>query len=65
MISMITENGKTGIMVPDTRSTAYKFKWKEGGEVPEELSGLYTSESALQMAWNMYQSKKPKKNGTS
>ncbi|UOF80643.1 flavivirus dead domain [Caudoviricetes sp.] len=39
-----TGTGKTIQMIIDPKTAHIKLQFKEGGQLPDELSGLYTSE---------------------
>lgn len=57
MIDTVTEGGKKIQLVVDSKSALYRFQFVPGGELPQELSGLFTQEKYAIMALNRYLSK--------
>lgn len=65
MIEAITPGGKTVKAVRDLKTAAYKFQFVPGGELPEELTGIFTDERSAKVALARYLEKainKSKKN---
>jgi len=63
MIEAKTHGGKTIQLIPDRRHTAYKFQFVPGGELPEDLSGIFMDERAAKVALARYLERtKPKEN---
>lgn len=57
-----TAGGKTIILEVAQNTVLYKLRFAEGGELPEELSGLYTNDIQAEKAVVLYLDKvKPKK----
>jgi len=60
----VTPNGKEVVVVNKPGTGHYKVQFTSGGELPEELSGLYTTTHAANIAIVSYierQKQKPKK----
>ncbi len=51
---MITANGKEIEIVPQEGSRHYKIQFKSGGQLPDSLSGLYTSHHMAKRDVNTY-----------
>jgi hypothetical protein len=63
MIEAVSHGGKKIQLVLDKRHAAYKFQFNPGGELPEDLSGLFMDERNAKIALARYLDRtKPKKN---
>jgi|TARA_R110000744_G_scaffold195935_1_gene315110 hypothetical protein len=58
MLMYTTAAGKELHLSVDPKSPLLTFKWNSGGEIPQELQGLFTAESMAQKAFNMWKAKK-------
>jgi hypothetical protein len=61
---LVTPNGKEIAVVNQPGTGHYKIQFTSGGELPEELSGLYTTTNSANIAIVSYierQKQKPKK----
>ena len=56
-----TKAGKEIKLVVDPKTAHYKLYFGSGGELPENLTGLYTSEKAAEEDINKYLAEKNKK----
>ena len=65
MIEHITAGGKKLELVVDSKSALYRFQFVPGGELPQELSGLFTQERYATAALNSYLDRIKEKNATS
>ena len=54
MKTYTTKGGKEISVVRDTNSQHLKIQFASGGQLPEELSGIYTSESFAEQAIRGY-----------
>lgn len=54
MSTFVTPNGKELVVVNQKGTGHYKIQFTSGGELPEYLSGLYTSVATAQIAANQY-----------
>lgn len=54
METFLTAGGKEIQIVTDPRTAHVKVQFKEGGELPEELSGLFTSKAIAEVAVRSY-----------
>lgn len=50
----VTPGGKQIELIVDSKSALYRFQFKTGGELPPELSGLFTEEKYARHALNRY-----------
>tara|TARA_R110000803_G_scaffold81266_1_gene147182 strand:+ start:1030 stop:1230 length:201 start_codon:yes stop_codon:yes gene_type:complete len=50
--------GKELHLSVDPKSPLLTFKWEGGGEIPQELQGLFTAEEMARKAFNMWRAKK-------
>lgn len=60
MKSIHTTAGKKLDLVIDQKTSLYKFQFAPGGELPEELTGVFTAERYAIQALNRYQARKNK-----
>ena len=58
MLMYTTAAGKELHLSVDPKSPLLTFKWNSGGEIPQELQGLFTAESMAKKAFNMWKAKK-------
>lgn len=58
MKSFETTNGKKIDMVIDKKTAHIKLQFNPGGELPVELTGLYTTQKEAEQAVNVYLAKK-------
>lgn len=65
MIEHITAGGKKLELVVDSKSALYRFQFNPGGELPLELTGLFTNERYATAALNKYVARMEEKNGPS
>lgn len=56
-----TPNGKEVQIYRDTVSAQYKIQFGSGGELPEELTGIFTNELFAETAINKYLEKQETK----
>ena len=61
MKTFTTPNGKEIQIQRDPRSAQYFIQFGSGGELPEELSGIFTNELFAQTAINKYLEKQETK----
>jgi len=62
MIAFETSGGKKIEMVPAKGTSLFKLQFSPGGELPEELSGMFSAERDAEKAIRVYLAKsKPKK----
>lgn len=54
MTEFVTEGGKELQIVTDPQTAHIKIQFKEGGQLPEELSGLFTSKAVAEIAIRSY-----------
>jgi len=54
MTNFTTPNGKELSVLNQKGTSHYKIQFNSGGELPEHLSGLYTSVSTANIAINQY-----------
>jgi hypothetical protein len=54
MSKFTTAYGKDVATFVDPKTTMYKVKFVQGGELPEELAGYFTSERLADAAINFY-----------
>ena len=59
MLIHTTDAGKELHLGVDPKSPLLSFKWKNGGELPEKLRGLFTEETSAKKAYNMWMADKP------
>lgn len=52
-----TSGGKNILVEYDKKATLYRIKFSPGGELPKDLSGMWTSKSKAQGAINLYLAK--------
>lgn len=50
----VTPGGKEIELIVDNKSALYRFQFRSGGELPQELSGLFTEEKYARQALNRY-----------
>lgn len=50
----MAENKKELIAVPIGTTPSWKLKWTNGGELPKELSGKYTSQYKAEQSAQLY-----------
>ena len=63
MIEVTTPGGKVLQAIRDKRHAAFKFQFASGGELPEQLTGIFLDERAVKQAISQYLAKdKVKKN---
>jgi hypothetical protein len=60
-INSITPNGKELQILRDKSTAQYKIQFTTGGELPLELSGIFTNETYAQTAVNQYLDKQESK----
>lgn len=65
MIEYTTPKGKLLELVVDSKSALYRFQFNPGGELPQELTGLFTQERTALAALNKYVARMEEKNGPS
>lgn len=58
MKKFVTEKGKEITTYPEGRN--YRIKFTSGGELPEQLSGIFTDQRKVEEAINIYLGKKSK-----
>jgi len=58
MLMYTSAAGKELHLGVDPKSPLLTFKWEGGGEVPQELQGLFTAEEMARKAFNMWRAKK-------
>ena len=58
MLMYTTAAGKELHLSVDPKSPLLAFKWNSGGEIPQELQGLFTAEDMAKKAFNMWRAKK-------
>ena len=54
MTPFITPNGKEIEILRDKSTAQYKIQFTTGGELPLELSGIFTNQTYAQTAVNFY-----------
>lgn len=54
METFLTAGGKELQIFTDPQTAHVKIQFKEGGQLPEELSGLFTSKSVAEVAIRSY-----------
>ena len=63
MLEAMSHGGKKIQLVLDKKFTAYRFQFVPGGELPQELAGLFMEEKSAKIALSRYLEKTaPKKN---
>jgi hypothetical protein len=60
-INSITPNGKELQILRDKSTAQYKIQFTTGGELPLELTGIFTNETYAQTAVNQYLDKQETK----
>lgn len=63
MIDYTTPGGKKVELITDSKSALYRFQFNPGGELPQELTGLFTQERYAVAALNRYIARMEEKNG--
>ena len=58
MLMYTSAAGKELHLGVDPKSPLLTFKWEGGGEIPQELQGLFTAEEMARKAFNMWRAKK-------
>ena len=58
MLMYTSAAGKELHLSVDPKSPLLTFKWEGGGEIPQELQGLFTAEEMARKAFNMWRAKK-------
>lgn len=53
-MAFVTANDKELEIYTDPQTAHVKVKFKEGGQLPEELSGLFTSKAVAEVAVTSY-----------
>jgi hypothetical protein len=61
MKTFTTPNGKEIEIFRDKQSAQYKIQFTSGGELPEELTGIFTNELFAETAINKYLEKQETK----
>ena len=61
MKTYTTPNGKEIQVVRDKQTAQYKIQFGSGGELPEELTGIFTNELFAETAINQYLEKQQTK----